>query len=135
MSHAGLLDIQAAQKLRAATEVQFEEVAKLEEKRQRIAVTEWLDCAKSQLDQLDAKAVREAYPQSGRWLLDRPQMKAWLDLQSEEKPLLWIRGIPGAGMYTTRLFMYRSLAAFPFIYRMYPDVLYLSLTTWGVRRS
>jgi hypothetical protein len=96
---ATLLEIEAAQAMRAAAETQFEKQAEQEEKLQRIAVTAWLDGAKSHLDQDNAKAEREAFPESGRWLLSRPQMKAWLDLSSAHKTLLWIRGIPGAGEY------------------------------------
>jgi hypothetical protein len=103
-SNASLLEFQAAQEERAAVEKQFEEMERQEEKRRRIAVAAWLDGAKSRLDQHDAKAEREAYPQSGRWLLDRSQVKAWLDCDSAAKPLLWIRGIPGAGK-TPRLYL------------------------------
>ncbi len=100
-NEASLLEIEAAQAMRAAAETQFEKLAEQEEKLERIAVTAWLDGAKSHLDQHNAKAEREAFPESGKWLLSRPQMKAWLDLSSVDKALLWIRGIPGAGIFPT----------------------------------
>jgi hypothetical protein len=90
-------EIRAAQTHRAAAKAQFDELMKQEDKRRRIAVAAWLNGAKSHLDQHEAKATREAYPRSGRWLLDRPKMKAWLDVCSGDKPLLWLRAIPGAG--------------------------------------
>jgi hypothetical protein len=98
-SEATLYEIRAAQTRRATAETQFEELTNQEDKRRRIAVAAWLDGAKSHLDQLETKATREAYPQSGRWLLDRPKMKTWLDFRSRHKPLLWLRGIPGAGNF------------------------------------
>ncbi len=96
-TQANLLEIKAAQTERAMAETQFEETTKQRDKEKCIAIAAWLDGAKSHIDQLDAKAEREAYPQSGRWLLGCPQMRSWLDFTLEDKPLLWIRGIPGAG--------------------------------------
>jgi hypothetical protein len=81
----------------AAAKVQFNELMKQEDKRRRIAVAAWLNGAKSHVDQYEAKTTREAYPRSGRWLLDRLKMKAWLDVCSGDKLLLWLRAIPGAG--------------------------------------
>ncbi len=91
------LDIRATQTHRAAAKAQFDELMKQEDKRRRIAVAAWLNGAKSHLDQHEAKVTRKAYPRSGRWLLDRPKMKAWLDFRSGDKPLLWLCAIPGAG--------------------------------------
>ncbi len=98
-SQAHLLEIRAAQTGRAAAEAQFEEMARQKEKEKSIAVATWLDGAKSHLDEEDAKDERKAFLESGRWLLVHPSVKAWLDFRSEDKPLVWIRGIPGAGDY------------------------------------
>jgi hypothetical protein len=70
---------------------------KHEDKRKHMATAAWLAGASSRLDQEDAEAERAEYPQSGRWLLERPQVASWLDINDDGKPLLWIRGIPGAG--------------------------------------
>jgi hypothetical protein len=51
-------------------------MARQKEKEKRIAVAAWLDGTKIHLNQLDAKAEHEAYPESGRWLLSRPQVKS-----------------------------------------------------------
>ncbi len=96
-SQANLLQIRAAQTERAAAEAQFEEMVRQKEKEKSIAVATWLDGAKSHLDQEDAKDERKAYPETGRWLLAHRAIKAWLDFDSEDKPLVWVRGIPGAG--------------------------------------
>jgi hypothetical protein len=102
-------------------------MTKQKEKEKRIAVAAWLDGAKSHLDQLDAKAEREAYPESGRWLLSRQQVKSWLDFRSTGKPLLWIRGIPGAG----KVFAYSDFYAAPlsYIHDLFPSFHLASFVT------
>ncbi len=96
-NHASLLEIEAAQTERAAAETQFEESMKQEVTRRILAIARWLGGTRSNEDHYNATVEREWYPESGRWLLSRPQLQTWLDFRSIDKPLLWIRGMHGAG--------------------------------------
>jgi hypothetical protein len=96
-SEASLKEIEAAREAREAAETRFAEREKHDTRQKHMATAAWLAGASSRLDQEEAEAVRAEYPQSGRWLLERPPVKAWRDVSVASKPLLWIRGIPGAG--------------------------------------
>jgi len=43
-------------------------------------------------------AIRCAYPGTGDWILHRDLVIDWLDHSSSVNPILWLTGIPGAGM-------------------------------------
>jgi hypothetical protein len=42
--------------------------------------------------------MRELYPRTGLWVLQKTAIAAWHDSQHSSGPLVWIYGIPGAGM-------------------------------------
>jgi hypothetical protein len=105
-SQASLLEFQQSQAARALLEEQFSKMQEDERKRQLVAVTAWLSAANSSLDQKNAASERSEYPETGRWLLDNHKMKLWLDSDSSSIPLLWINGIPGAGMTASLEFGY-----------------------------
>lgn len=52
------------------------------------------------LDQETAMGMRQDYPSTGRWIFSEPKVKAWMDPSNAVLPILWMNGIPGAGMTT-----------------------------------
>jgi len=36
--------------------------------------------------------------ESGRWILEKPQIKHWISADTPDSSMLWVNGIPGAGM-------------------------------------
>jgi len=97
-TQASLLEFHQSQMSRASMENNFSRIQEDERKRRHVAVTAWLSPANSRLDQNNAASERKEYPETGRWLLDYHKVKSWLDQNSYSIPLLWISGIPGAGM-------------------------------------
>jgi hypothetical protein len=95
---ASLVEFEASQAAREVAENNFRQIEEAERKRQRIAVKEWLSPASSHLDQENATATRMEYPNTGQWLFNYEKMKSWCDPHASNIPLLWLNGIPGAGM-------------------------------------
>jgi hypothetical protein len=85
-------------KTREAAEVQVRGMRKAQVEHMQMVVHSWLSAASSDVDQENAMKVREDYPDTGRWLLKQSQIRAWCDPGSSSTPLLWLNGIPGAGM-------------------------------------
>jgi hypothetical protein len=81
-------------------EREYHEMEENERQKRLAAVTNWLSSANSRLDQADAERERENHPGSGRWRLDRAEVKTWLDSRRADIDMLWIRGIPGAGTFS-----------------------------------
>ncbi|KAJ5090487.1 hypothetical protein N7532_009171 [Penicillium argentinense] len=70
----------------------------LEEKRQMKKVFDWLRAPNTDFEHYKLKKTREIYPNTGRWLLEHPSFKEWLDPDyAKIPPLLWLNGIPGSG--------------------------------------
>ncbi|KAI9644159.1 hypothetical protein NHQ30_007512 [Ciborinia camelliae] len=76
---------------------EFEAIEKEDNRRQRLALLDWLAATDPILDHESAVAMRADYPSSGNWILQENTIKTWLDAQQSTIPLLWINGIPGAG--------------------------------------
>lgn len=88
-----------------AAQKSFEEIAEAEKKRRFITVTEKIHPPNSHTDQEHAAEIRRDFPEAGRWLLLRDQVKEWMDPLSTKIPLLWLNGIPGAGMLRSSMFV------------------------------
>jgi hypothetical protein len=97
-SHANVLEIQAASTARELAEKAFQEAASARKDNQRIAVRTWLSARNVQLDHDGYTGVREAYPSTGLWVLQKTAIVAWHDNEHPSGSLVWIHGIPGAGM-------------------------------------
>lgn len=41
----------------------------------------------------------DVYQGTGKWLMRNPSFRKWLDFQDKSTRLLWLQGIPGAGMF------------------------------------
>jgi hypothetical protein len=96
---ATLSHIRQFQRDRADREAE-REVRKENEQNQRLrALYDWLHSPNVDNDQNHFSKIRQEYPGTGRWLLDVPVFKEWFDPKFHSIPaLLWITGMPGAGM-------------------------------------
>jgi hypothetical protein len=73
-----------------------------EERHRRIIVRNWLSAASIDADQETSANARKDCPDSGRWLLKSNYMQAWFNAEYCATPLLWLNGIPGAGLASFR---------------------------------
>ena len=97
-SHANVLEIQAASMARELADKAFQEADSARKDNQRIAVRTWLSARNVQLDHDVYTGVREAYPSTGLWVLQKTAIAAWHDNEHPSGSFVWIHGIPGAGM-------------------------------------
>jgi hypothetical protein len=63
-------------------------------------VLEWISGAKFMVDHESACDVRSEYPDSGHWILKNNKLQNWRHADTPISSLLWLNGIPGAGMLT-----------------------------------
>ena len=91
---------------RLAAENKVEEEAKVERRIHLSAVTERLHPPNTLNDHERAVKTRENYLESGRWILHHPLLKDWMDFTSTNVPVLWINGIPGAGILLLQFLAY-----------------------------
>ena len=97
-NQASLLDYEQSKLARVAAENSFGDIAKAEKKRRSLAVTDKIRPPNSRIDQDKAKETRQEYPESGKWILRQASLRDWMDLNRPNLPLLWVNGIPGAGI-------------------------------------
>lgn len=94
-----ILRIQKYQREHLNYKKEFEAIEREDNKRQQLALLDWLSATDPILDHESAAAMRADYPSSGKWILQENKIKAWLGSQQSTIPLLWINGIPGAGWH------------------------------------
>jgi hypothetical protein len=97
-SQANLIQYQQSQAERASTRNSFAILEDGERKNKLLGVINWLSAADSILDQEASKVMRNEYRGAGRWVFEDQKMKAWIDPRNLMVPILWMNGIPGAGM-------------------------------------
>ena len=98
-SQASLLHFDEFQRARTAAEAEVRRIRAEEEKQRQVAVRTWLSAASTEVDQENYASIRAEYPDTGRWLLNQTYVQAWCDPDSTSTPLLWMKGIPGAGSF------------------------------------
>lgn len=102
-STASLEHIQQSRDARLQFQASF---AALEEKHyqeKKIAVAAWLSAADSEEDQVAFSTMRQSIPDTGRWILEEPTVKAWVDPSQTSVPMAWLNGKPGAGTSSSSL--------------------------------
>ena len=97
-SQASLAEYEQSKAARLIAQNSFEDVAKAEKLRRFLAVTEKMHPANTLTDHEGVLETREEYPESGRWILRHPCLRNWMDFTHPNIPLLWVNGIPGAGI-------------------------------------
>jgi len=58
----------------------------------------WLSAAPASSDYETFSRKLKNYPGSGLWLVNDDRMQSWLNPDSCGSPLMWVNGIPGAGV-------------------------------------
>lgn len=102
-NQASLLDYEQSKLARVAAQNSFEEIAEAEKKRRSLAVTDKIRPPNTRVDQEKAKETRQECPESGKWILQNAFLRDWMDLNCQNVLLLWVNGIPGAGILPSLL--------------------------------
>jgi len=97
-SHAGLIQFEEIQCLRARSEAEFKSQRESEQLRRRIAVRDWLQPVPIEAHQESRAEARQGYPGVCSWIQGQERYLKWKDFQSQSENILWLTGIPGAGM-------------------------------------
>jgi hypothetical protein len=98
-NQANLLQFQESRALRLQFQDSFKAAEKTERENRRLAVMNWLSAADAHLDQEGVAMVRHDYPGTCRWIIEKPELKAWYDPEDTLVRLIWLKGIPGAGSF------------------------------------
>jgi hypothetical protein len=96
-STASLEQIQEARDAQLRSEAAFAAFELEQNHMKRIAVTNWLSATDADADQVSFSAARQDIPGTGRWILEQPEIKTWLDRSQKTVPMIWLNGKPGAG--------------------------------------
>ena len=94
---ATLEQIQEARDAQLRSEAAFAAFELEQNHSKRIAVINWLSAADADADQVAFSAARQDIPDTGRWILEHPNIKSWLDRTKSTAPTVWLNGKPGAG--------------------------------------
>lgn len=95
---ANLTQFLESQSLRNEENSKFERAAKDNEDERRRVVQEWLSPANCEIQQNHHRTKRSFCADAGRWLLEHVQFQKWFSPDKCATPLLWLSGIPGAGI-------------------------------------
>jgi hypothetical protein len=80
----------------------IDHLEKLEEdqsQRKYTEVMEWISGAKTTIGDHDSFCdTRLEYPGSGDWILKNEKVQNWKEADTPVSSILWLNGIPGAGM-------------------------------------
>jgi hypothetical protein len=98
-TQANLLQIQESRAFRTQCQSTFASIQKTERQNQNLTVISWLSSADVNFDQEYAAGARCEHPKTCRWILEKPEIKAWYDLDDSMVPLVWLNGIPGSGNF------------------------------------
>lgn len=99
-SQATLLHLQQYQDDRVKLLDGLDRTEKAENNRKYKEVLEWVSGAKSMVDHESTCEVRSDYPESGKWILKNEKFRNWRHAEGPISSVLWLNGIPGAGMFT-----------------------------------
>ena len=71
----------------------------VERKRERkIEVLQWVAAATMSDLHESFRQTRRSCPGSGQWIIDRERLRHWKDSDTPNNSVLWLHGIPGAGV-------------------------------------
>jgi hypothetical protein len=77
----------------------LDELIDEEQQKKSIAVSDWLAVGRQpQKYHEDFRRIREPYPTTAQWILGNDHIKGVLGKDVPATPIVWINGIPGAGM-------------------------------------
>ena len=96
--NASLWHFQEAQDARIRLTEEFESQRQRDEHDRISFVIDWLCYVPCHDRHEELRKERRKYPNSTRWLFDTSQMSEWFRGSGESSHILWIHGIPGAGI-------------------------------------
>lgn len=96
-SEKGTVAVFEAQRVRELAEIHVKEILELEKRKQLALLIEKLGAPNYQWDQHLASEQRRR-SQSGAWVLQDTRFREWSEMDTNNNPLLYIHGVPGAGM-------------------------------------
>lgn len=70
-----------------------------EERKKYLQVLEWFSASQSTLQDHNTFCGTRSNG-TGDWILKEEKVRNWLEVDTPESSLLWINGIPGAGMFS-----------------------------------
>lgn len=91
---------EAIQLIRNAQAEQLKEQREEARRQRRARVWAWLAAEDMRSEQEYHSTVRQEFPGTGRWIIKKRLMNAWLDLETKCDSLLWLTRIPGAGTFS-----------------------------------
>jgi len=98
-SHATLLLIQQYQRSRSELFNKLQKQEEAESQRKYREVITWIAAADTTIqDHESFCATRREYPGSGEWILKHEKVQNWKQADNPVSSILWLNGIPGAGM-------------------------------------
>jgi hypothetical protein len=98
-SQTTLLHTQQYEQDRSERLVQLQKQEEAETNKLYLAVLGWFSAAQSTgLDHDTFCGIRNKYTGSGRWILKDEKVQNWMELDTPVSSLLWLNGIPGAGI-------------------------------------
>lgn len=98
-STASLEQFQESRDARTRSQASFAALELGENHRKKIHVIDWLAAADTEVDKIAFSEARIDTPDTGRWILDQPEIKSWMDTGDASYPVVWLNGKPGAGAY------------------------------------
>lgn len=98
---ANTLQVQEAQIARTAIESSFIKVFQSERNKQYIALQNWLSAVNIKVDHQGYTTMR--HENTGHWILNNDIIKEWINPDKSTIPMVWLNGIPGAGMILLNL--------------------------------
>lgn len=110
-SQATLLHFQQYQADRIRLLAELDKSEKAERDKKYKDVLEWVAGANTMTDHESACEARSEYPGSGSWILKNAKLQDWRHTDAPTSSVLWLNGIPGAGMLT---FASRTLEIRPY---------------------
>ena len=84
---ASLEQIQESRDARVQFQASFAALEREANLAKTLAVVSWLSAADAALNQEDFAAERQVVPGSGRWILEEPKVKDWLDPADSSVPI------------------------------------------------
>jgi hypothetical protein len=101
--HADLIDREASSiniaEARSARLLAEQDIARREKERQDYQLQDsiaWLAITNNEQQDMIERLLRRRQSGTGEWLLQNPQIMSWIS-DSRMHPIIWLKGIPGAG--------------------------------------
>lgn len=97
-NRVSLVEFEAIRKDDLISARAFEREKEAMAKVHRDTVEHWLSAIDIKAEHRIHQFKRRVCQNPGHWLLNSPELKTWLGIEDQLNPLLWLSGIPGAGM-------------------------------------